>query len=94
MSEGALIHLMSTAIRHAGDDGDAEQRLAALSYVVEAFEEARLDGIEGDCFAQAALFTAFKELILTYGEDAVAVFAERLPERVRNGEFTVSRQRH
>ncbi len=67
----------------------AEQRRAALAYVCEAFEEARLDGIEGDCVAQAALFTAFKEFVATYGEEAVATFAERLPERVRHGEFTV-----
>lgn len=74
---------------HDDRSQDAEQRLMALSYVTEAFEEARLDGIEGDCFAQAALFTAFKELVTTYGEDATAVFAERLPERVRQGEFSV-----
>lgn len=66
---------------------------AALSLMLEAFEVARADGIEGDCVAQAALFTALKEFVSTYGEDAVAVFAERLPERVRNGEFSI-RQPH
>jgi hypothetical protein len=34
------------------------------------------------------LFAAFRELIATYGEDAVASFAERLPEKIRSGGFT------
>jgi hypothetical protein len=71
----------------------ASHKQAALSLMIEAFEVARADGIEGDCVAQAALFTALKEFVSTYGEDAVAVFTERLPERVRNGEFSI-RQPH
>ena len=38
---------------------------------------------------QAALFVAFQKLVSCYGEDAVATFAERLPERVRHGEFSL-----
>ena len=68
----------------AADDA----RRAALDYLLQAWEEAILDGIDSDCVANAALFTAFKELVATYGEEPVARFAERLPERVRNGEFT------
>ena len=67
-----------------------DERRAALAYVEEAFAEATLDGIEEDCFIQAALFTAFQSLVGVYGEDAVATFAERLPERVRHGEFSVA----
>lgn len=75
------------------DDGAAaEERRAALAYVTEAFAEAILDGIEADCFAQAALFTALQELVVTYGEDPVASFAERLPDRIRHGEFSVRRK--
>lgn len=68
----------------------SDERLAALSYVREAFEEALRDGIEADCFAQAALFTALQELVATYGEDAVANYAEKFAERIRSGEFTVA----
>ena len=35
---------------------DQEQKKAALGYVHEAWAEARLDGIEDDCMAQACLF--------------------------------------
>jgi hypothetical protein len=70
---------------------DHEQKQAALSYLNEAWAEALHDGIDGDCMAQASLFTAFAELVGTYGEDAVAKFVEGLPVRVRNGEFSTTR---
>ena len=63
---------------------------AALSYVTEAFAEAELDGLDADCMAQAALFAAFKELVETYGEDAVAQYAEGLPDRIRSGGFSTA----
>ena len=68
---------------------DHEQKQAALSYLNEAWAEARHDGVDGDCLAQASLFAAFAELVSTYGEDAVAKFVEGLPTRVRNGEFSI-----
>ena len=68
---------------------DHEQKQIALSYLLEAWSEARLDGVDGDCLAQASLFTALAELVSTYGEDAVAKFVEGLPLRVRNGEFSL-----
>ena len=69
---------------------DHEQKQAALSYLNEAWAEARHDGVDGDCLAQASLFAALAELVSTYGEDAVAKFVEGLPARVRNAEFSVS----
>jgi hypothetical protein len=72
---------------------DQEQKKAALGYVHEAWAEARLDGIDGDCMAQACLFAALIEFVSTYGEDAAATFAERLPARIRNGEFSADLSR-
>ena len=69
---------------------DHEQKQAALSYLNEAWAEARHDGVDGDCLAQASLFAALAELVATYGEDAVAKFTEGLPARVRNGEFSLA----
>jgi hypothetical protein len=69
---------------------DNEQKKAALGYLNEAWAEARHDGVDGDCLAQASLFAALAELVGTYGEDAVAKFVEGLPSRVRNGEFSIS----
>src|SRR6476659_8099273 len=68
---------------------DTEQKQIALSYVLDAWHEARLEGVDGDCLAQASLFSALSELVTTYGEDATAKYAEGLPARIRNGEFSV-----
>lgn len=72
---------------------DHEQKQVALGYVHEAWAEARLDGIDGDCMAQACLFTALIEFVSTYGEEAAAGLAEGLPARIRNGEFSVDLSR-
>lgn len=71
-------------------DDIAEEKRMALGYVVEAFAEAQLDGLDADCMAQAAIFAAFQELVTTYGEDAAATFAETLPDRVRSGGFSTA----
>ena len=68
---------------------DQEQKQAALTHLHEAWAEARLDGIDDDCMAQACLFAAFAELVSTYGEEAAAKYAEGLAKRIRNGEFSI-----
>jgi hypothetical protein len=68
---------------------DHEQKKVALGYLHEAWAEARLDGIDGDCMAQSCLFSAFAEFVSTYGEEAAAQYAEGLPSRIRNGEFSL-----
>jgi hypothetical protein len=77
--------------KRAASGDISDQKQAALRLMLDAFAEADLDGIDPDCMAQVALFAAFKEFVTAYGEEPVAKFAERLPERVRNGEFTVQR---
>ena len=77
------------ALFEDGSDA-ADRRRAALAYLAEAFAEATLDGIEKDCFVQAALFTALQTMVASYGEDATAEFAARLPERIRHGEFSLA----
>ena len=72
---------------------DREQKLVALGYLQEAWAEARHDGIDGDCLAQACLFAALVELVTTYGEEAAATFTDGLSVRIRNGEFTLEQPR-
>ncbi len=81
---------MTELTRASFQETGGEQHNAALAYVTEAFAEAILAGIESDSFAHAALSAALRELVATYGEEAVATFAETLPERIRAGEFTLS----
>jgi hypothetical protein len=72
---------------------DHEQKRVALAYLQEAWAEALLDGIDGDCLAQASLFSAMIEFVATYGEEAAATFADGLSARIRNGEFTIEQAR-
>ena len=71
----------------------SEQKLVALGYIHEAWAEARLEGVDGDCLAQACLFAALAEFVTTYGEEAAANFAEGLGARIRNGEFSIEQAR-
>ena len=66
-----------------------EAKQMALRYILEAWEEAIYDGLDPDAIATAAIFAALSDMIATYGEEPVAVMCERLPERIRSGEFTV-----
>ncbi len=66
-----------------------QEKHAALRYILEAWEEAVYDGLDPDCIATAAIFAALSDMIASYGEEPVAVMCERLPERIRSGEFTV-----
>jgi hypothetical protein len=68
---------------------DHEQKKVALTHLQEAWSEARFDGVDGDCMAQACLFFALSELVSTYGEDAAARYTEGLATRVHNGEFSL-----
>jgi predicted YcjX-like family ATPase len=68
-----------------------EAKQAALRYILEAWEEAIYEGLDPDAIATAAIFAALSDMIATYGEEPVAVMCERLPERIRTGEFTVGK---
>ena len=85
---------MTTLAREApGHTPDHEQKRVAFGYLHEAWLEARIEGIDGDCLAQACLFAAFAEFVSTYGEEAAARFAEGLAVRIRNGEFSLAMAR-
>jgi hypothetical protein len=86
--------MTTQAIQAPGHIPEHEQKRAALAYLHEAWAEARLEGIDGDCLAQACLFAALAEFVTTYGEEPAARFAEGLATRIRNGEFTISGIKH
>jgi hypothetical protein len=73
---------------------DQEQKKVALGYLHEAWAEALLDGVDGDCMAQACLFAALSEMVSTYGEEAAARFTQGLASRIQNGEFSINLSRN
>lgn len=69
----------------------ADKKRAAFEIVTDAMADAEVEGIEHEIVVQAALFAVFTDLVTCYGEDAVADLAEKLPARLRGGEFTLDR---
>ena len=65
------------------------QKREAFARLSAVWQDALGAGIEPDVIAHVALFAALGDLVATYGENAVAEFAERLPDRISSGEFTI-----
>jgi hypothetical protein len=67
-----------------------EERLA-LEYIAEAWNTAEEDGVESKALAHASLFAAITTFVRCYGEDAAADLISGLPDRIRSGEYNLSR---
>jgi hypothetical protein len=70
---------------------DREERQLALEYIADAWNFAEEDGIERHALAHAALFAAIATLVETYGETAAADLIGALPDRIRSGDYNVTR---
>jgi predicted YcjX-like family ATPase len=68
----------------------SEAKHLALRYILDAWEEAVYEGLDRDCVATAAIFAALSDMVASYGEEPVAAMCERLPLRVRTGEFSIA----
>lgn len=71
-----------------------EKRLTAVESHCEAWAEGLSAGIEADIIAEAALATAFEELLRASGEEAALRLLDRMRERVIAGEFAPYLRRH
>jgi hypothetical protein len=70
---------------------EADQKKRALETIVGAWEQALGQGVSAEVLASTAIFAALTDMIDLHGEDAVAEMCATLAERVRAGEFTLSR---
>ena len=86
------------AIEHSMSDIDAlvreEKRLTAVECHSEAWAEGIAAGIEPEIIAEAALATAFSEMLRKSGEDATLSLLERMREKVVAGAFAPNHIRH
>ena len=71
-----------------------EKRLTAVESHNEAWAEGLSAGIEADIIAEAALSTAFSELMRASGEDAALALLDRVREMVVAGDFEPSKRLH
>jgi hypothetical protein len=69
------------------DEANAKAR--ALELILEAWDRALGEGVDGELIASVAIYAAIADMVDQYGEDSVAEFCATLPDRVRRGEFTL-----
>ena len=70
---------------------EREERQIALEYVAEAWNEAQDDGVAPLALAHASLFAAITSLVEHHGEQATAELIESLIDRIRSGEYSLTR---
>lgn len=71
-----------------------EKRLTAVESHNEAWAEGLSAGIEPEIIAEAALATAFGELLRASGEEATIAMLDRVRDMVLAGEFEPSKSWH
>ncbi len=85
-------------MEHGSGELDAlireEKRLTAVESQTEAWADGLSAGIEPEIIAEAALATAFAELLRTSGEDAAIALLDRMRDKVIAGEFEPARTHH
>lgn len=67
-----------------------EQKRLALQIILEAWEDAISRGCAPEMVASSAIFAAITDMVESYGEHAVADMVAEWPERIRDGEFTLT----
>ncbi len=85
-------------MEHSVSDIDAlvreEKRLTAVESHNEAWAEGLSAGIEPEIIAEAALETAFAEMLRANGETAALALLDRMREKVISGAFDPDQVRH
>ncbi|MVA99661.1 hypothetical protein GN330_20625 [Nitratireductor sp. CAU 1489] len=85
-------------MEHGSGEIDAlireEKRLTAIESQTEAWAEGLSAGIEPEIIAEAALTTAFEELLRSCSEDIALGLIEKIREKVISGEFEHARSCH
>lgn len=71
-----------------------EKRLTAVESQTEAWAEGLSAGIEPEIIAEAALTTAFGELLRSCSEEVALGLLDRMRDRVLGGDFEPVRARH
>ncbi|GIK49720.1 MAG: hypothetical protein KJZ75_16570 [Hyphomonadaceae bacterium] len=70
---------------------ETERKSRALNLILDAWDKALAEEVEPEIVASVAIYAALTDMVDRYGEDAVADFCATLPERARNGEFTLNK---
>jgi hypothetical protein len=69
--------------------GEEQQKKIALDLFLDAWDKACEIGISADVLAEVLIYLALTDLVVDRGEDWTADVISELPDRIRNGEFTL-----
>jgi hypothetical protein len=84
----------------AGDEGVAmaqselseeQQKKIALDLFLDAWDAACEAGVDADLLSETLIYLALTDLVADRGAEWTAGAVEDLPERIRDGEFTLAR---
>ncbi|WP_366654490.1 hypothetical protein [Fodinicurvata sp. EGI_FJ10296] len=70
--------------------GDEQKRIA-LERILDAWDAALSEGVQPELLATTAIFAALTDMVDLHGEEDVASMMADLPDRIRNGEFSLKR---
>jgi hypothetical protein len=65
------------------------QKKLALDLFLEAWDKAMEAGVDADLLSEVLIYMGVTDLVADRGEDWTAEVFEDLPERIREGEFTM-----
>jgi len=68
---------------------EAQQKKLALDLFLDAWDKACDAGVEADLLCEVMIYMAVTDLVADRGEDVTADMLETLPDRIRDGEFTL-----
>lgn len=65
------------------------QKKVALDLFLDAWDKAMEAGVDADLLSEVLIYMGVTDLVADRGEDWTAEVFEDLPERIREGEFTM-----
>lgn len=71
--------------------GDEQKRIA-LERILDAWDAALSEGVQPELLATTAIFAALTDMVDLHGEEDVASMMADLPDRIRNGEFSLKQK--
>lgn len=66
-----------------------QQKALALDLILDAWDKALREGVEPEVLASVGIYAALVDMVDRFGPEAVGEFCGTLPQRVKDGEFTL-----
>ena len=66
-----------------------QQKALALDLILDAWDNALREGVEPEVLASVGIYAALVDMVDRFGAEAVGEFCATLPQRVKDGEFTL-----